>query len=123
MGGMKWARGALLGIVVAVAGCAAKPATVAAPAVATGVSYGTIMSIRPVVMNTGKGADLLSAIGGVPSSDVQNFSRGQEMEIIVQMEGEAKPISVVQGNEMQFRAGDRVLIARDGRTRLRRPGA
>ena len=123
MGGIKWALMVLLGAAMTVAGCAAKPVVVSAPPPAVDVSYATIVSIRPVVMATGKGTDLLSAMGGVPASDVQNFRHGQEMEFILRVEGEAQPVSVVQGNEMQFRAGDRVVIMRDGRTRLRRAGA
>jgi hypothetical protein len=44
------------------------------------------------------------------------------MEFIVLEDGTSQPISVIQGNELQFRLGDRVVLTRDGRTRLRRAG-
>jgi outer membrane lipoprotein SlyB len=81
-----------------------------------------IVSIRPVVVATGRGADLLGAVGGVPAADVQSFSHEQQMEFIVLEDGTSQPISVIQGNELQFRPGDRVVLTRDGRTRLRRAG-
>jgi outer membrane lipoprotein SlyB len=112
------------------------------------VSYGTIVSMRPVVVQgqaTGVGAlggaavggvagsfiggrdprgNILGAvagavIGGVAGNAIENSaSQGNAVEFIIQEDGAPQPISVVQTNEENFRPGERVLLTRGARTRL-----
>ena len=112
------------------------------------VSYGTILSMRGVAVqgqNTGTGAvggavvggvagsfigrndprgNILGAVagavvGGLVGNAVENSANtGTAVEFIIQEDGAAQPISVVQTNEENFRPGERVLLTRGARTRL-----
>lgn len=116
LGRLPWA---LVGVALAVAGCASRPMPTAVAPPVVALSFGTIVSIRPAVVRSTGGADLLGAVGGVGQAAMQRFAREREQEFIVHEDGAVAPISVVQGNEMQLRPGDRVGLTRDGRTRLR----
>jgi outer membrane lipoprotein SlyB len=112
------------------------------------VSYGTIISMRPVVVqgqNTGLGAIGGAAVGGVAGSFIGrsdpranilgavagavvgglagnaiegSASTGNAVEFIIQEDGASQPISVVQTNEDNFQPGQRVMLTRGARTRL-----
>jgi outer membrane lipoprotein SlyB len=82
------------------------------------VSTGTILSMRPVDARSGIDpvrAALLDDGGG---NDDGNRSL---VEFIVRVDNGAV-LSIVQTNEPGFRKGDHVIIVRDGRSRLARPG-
>lgn len=112
------------------------------------VSYGTIISMRPVVVQgqpTGLGAIGGAAVGGVAGSFIGrsdpranilgavagavvgglagnaiegSASTGNAVEFIIQEDGASQPISVVQTNEDNFQPGQRVMLTRGDRTRL-----
>jgi outer membrane lipoprotein SlyB len=112
------------------------------------VSYGTIVSMRPVTVQgrpTGVGtvggavaggvagsfiggrdprANLLGAVGGavvgglVGTAVEQSASTGEAVEFIIQEDGSPSPISVVQTNEENFHPGERVVLTRGARTRI-----
>ncbi len=113
------------------------------------VSYGVIVAMRAVTVqnNTGPGvgtlagvaaggiagsfigggarSNLLGAIGGavlggvVGSAIEGGVSQGQAVEFIIREEN-GQTISVVQTNEEDLRAGDRVIMTRGARTRIGR---
>ena len=113
------------------------------------VSFGTIVSTRPVVVQsqgTGVGALGGAAAGGVAGSFIGNndvrgnilgaiggavigglvgnavegqVGQGQAVEFIIR-EDTGQTISVVQTNEENFQPGERVVITRGARTRLAR---
>jgi outer membrane lipoprotein SlyB len=115
------------------------------------VSYGVIVSMRPVTVkgeSTGVGALGGAAVGGVAGSfigrnDVRGnilgavggaivgglagsaiesqVSTGSAIEFIIR-EDNGQTISVVQTNEDQFRPGDRIVLTRGARTRIARTG-
>ncbi len=117
---------------------------------AANVSYGTIVSMRPVTVqaeNSGVGtiggaalggvagsfigrnnlgANILGAIGGaivggVVGTAVENqVGRGEAVEFIIHEDFAQAPVSVVQTNEDNFQPGERVAITRGARTRLAR---
>ena len=109
----------LLGLVTlaGIAGCApANPPK--APVQPASISAGTILSMRPVGPRGSVEplrAALLADGGG---HDDGNRSL---VEFIVRADDGAT-LSIVQTNEPGFRKGDRVIILRDDRTRLARPG-
>ncbi len=113
------------------------------------VSFGTIVSMRPVAVQgggTGLGAIGGAAAGGVAGSFIGNndvrgnilgaiggaivggvvgsaveggLSQGQAVEFILR-DDSGQTISVVQTNEENFQVGERVIITRGARTRLAR---
>jgi outer membrane lipoprotein SlyB len=109
----------LLGLVTlaGIAGCApANPPK--APVPPATINAGTILSMRPVGPRESVEplrAALLADGGG---HDDGNRSL---MEFIVRVDDGAT-LSIVQANQPGFRNGDRVIILRDDRTRLARPG-
>lgn len=134
--------------------CASTPVTTlssdAQSAHAAGVSYGTIVSMRGVVVqNAPSGAAALgeSATGGVGNSrsDVRGtilsavssavaggmadtvadstMVSGHSVEFIIQEDASATPISVVQSNELNFAPGERIALTHGIRTRIARAGA
>jgi outer membrane lipoprotein SlyB len=116
------------------------------------LSYGTIVSMRPVVVqgqNTGVGTlggaaiggtagsfigrndvrgNILGAVGGAVIGGLVGYaaenalSTGQAVEFIIQEDNAPAPISVVQTNEESFRPGERVVLSRGARTRIARAG-
>jgi outer membrane lipoprotein SlyB len=99
------------------AGCAPanppKPAVQPAP-----VAMGSILSMRAVDPRSGSDpvrAALLAGGSGAGDND------RPLVEFIVRADDGAT-LSIVQTNEPGFRNGDRVIILRDDRTRLARPG-
>ncbi len=110
------------------------------------VSYGTIVSMRPVTLQnrpTGVGAvggavaggvagsmigrgggSVLAAVGGAVLGGVlgnaveSSASTGDAVEFIIQEDNAPQPISVVQTNEDNFRPGERVILSRGARTRI-----
>jgi outer membrane lipoprotein SlyB len=117
------------------------------------VSYGTILSMRPVTVqgpNTGVGTLGGAAVGGVAGSFIggrdpranilgavagaivggvagtvaeRGLSTGNAVEFIIQEDGAPQPISVVQTNEENFAPGERVVLTRGARTRIAHYGA
>jgi hypothetical protein len=90
-----------------------KPAGQPAP-----VAMGTILSMRAV--DSRAGVDPLRAAllaGGSASSD-----GGRSLVEYIVRADDGATLSIVQSNEPGFRGGDRVIILRDDRTRLARPG-
>jgi len=90
----------------------------AAPVVshAAPLSYGTILSMRPVA-----GANLAANFakvlgGGIAASSAA--APASVVEFIVQEDDAAQPISVVQPNDADFRAGARVVLSHGDHTRL-----
>ncbi|MCW3473086.1 outer membrane lipoprotein [Limobrevibacterium gyesilva] len=116
------------------------------------VSYGVIVSMRPVTVQadqTGVGTlggaalgatagsfigrndvrgNILGAvggaiIGGIAGSAVEKgVSTGSAVEFIIR-EDNGQTISVVQTNEDGFRPGERVMLTRGARTRIARTGS
>ncbi len=114
------------------------------------ISYGTIVSMRPVVVQgqqTGVGtlggaavggvagsyiggrdprANILGAIGGAIIGGIAGtaaegaVNKGEAVEFIIQEDNAPNPISVVQTNEDGFRPGERVALTRGARTRIAR---
>ncbi len=111
------------------------------------ISYGTIVSMRPVTVQgqqsgvgtlagAGAGAvagsfiggdrrtNILGALGGavigglVGTAAEKSASTGEAIEFIIQEDNAPQPISVVQTNEENFRPGQRVVLTRGDRTRL-----
>ena len=72
--------------------------------------------MRPVVTPVADGLSWAALLAGSDSSD-----RGASVEFIVRTDGGAI-LSVVQGNESGFHAGDRVVILHGDRARLAWPG-
>ena len=104
---------------IAVAGCA-PPITRAPPAVdtpAASLSAGTILSMRTFTAPAGQEPwrALLLADAGADDG-----GKRQQVEFIVRADDGAT-LSIVQPNESDFRAGDRVIILRGARKRLARP--
>ncbi len=107
-----------------VPGPAASPAEIAP---AAQVSYGTIVSVRPVIASAagpGPGgadprANILVAVG----VGGQGLNTGKEVEFIIQEDGAVQPISVVQTNDGSLAPGQRVVLTRGTRTRIARAGA
>ncbi len=112
------------------------------------VSYGVIVSMRPVTIQGGRtgvgtlggaaaGATAGSFIGGDPRANIlgaiggaiiggiagsaveSGMTTGQAMEFIIR-EDSGQTISVVQTNEEEFRPGERVVLTRGARTRIAR---
>jgi len=112
------------------------------------VSYGVIVSMRPVSIQGGEsgvgtlggaaaGAAAGSFIGGDPRSNIigaiggaiiggiagraveSGVTAGQAMEFIIR-EDSGQTISVVQTNEEDFRPSERVVLTRGARTRIAR---
>jgi hypothetical protein len=104
-------------ILAGVAGCAPvsppKPPAQSAP-----VGAGVILSMRTVDLRSG--IDPVRAALGVDGSGQDDGNRSL-VEFIVRSDDGAT-LSIVQTNQPGFRKGDRVVILRDGRTRLARPG-
>ena len=99
------------------AGCApANPPK--APLQPASISTGTILSMRAV--GPPGAVEPLRAALLAETSGNDGVSRPL-MEIIVCADDGAT-LSIVQTNEPGFRTGDRVVIVRDDRTRLARPG-
>jgi outer membrane lipoprotein SlyB len=114
---------ALLGI----AGCAHAVTSAATPATATSAhsvpaTEGTILSLRAVAVRSDhdplRVALLADASGTATAVSAGN---SQLTEFIVRIDG-GSTISVVQINELGLRAGDRVTVVHNGRTRIARPG-
>ncbi len=82
------------------------------------ISAGTILSMRAV--GPPGALEPLRAALLAESSGNDDVSRPL-MEIIVRTD-DGTTLSIVQTNEPGFRKGDRVIILRDDRTRLARPG-
>ena len=124
------AAAALLAALLGVAACAPRTtdathsgAEIGRPA---NVSFGTIVSMRPVVMqaeNTGAGNDvrgsILGALGGGGVADSQ-AGQGQAVEFIIREDTAPTPLSVVQTNTLGLQPGERVVITRGARTFLAR---
>jgi outer membrane lipoprotein SlyB len=112
------------------------------------VSYGVIVSMRPVtIQGQGAGVGTLggaaaggvagSFIGGDPRANIlgaiggaiigglagtmaeRSATTGEAMEFIIR-EDDGQTISVVQTNEERFQAGERVVLTRGARTRIGR---
>jgi hypothetical protein len=100
-----------------IAGCA--PANLPkAPVQPVSINAGTILSMRAV--GPPGAVEPLRAALLAASSGNDDVSRPL-VEIIVRVDSGAT-LSIVQTNEPGFRTGDRVVIVRDDRTRLARPG-
>jgi len=114
------------------------------------LSYGTIVSMRPVTLQTqptGVGtvggavaggvvgsliggrdprANFIGAIGGAILGGVagnaieKSNSTTQAVEFIIQEDNAPQPISVVQTNEADFHPGERITLTHGARTRLMR---
>jgi len=98
-------------------GCA-PPAPSTPPAASAQAGTGTILSLRAVAPSIEQAplrAALLVEAGG------DRTGSRQFVEFIVRADDGAT-LSIVQENEPDFRAGDRVIILRGGQTRLARPG-
>ncbi|ODU57063.1 MAG: hypothetical protein ABS99_05255 [Acetobacteraceae bacterium SCN 69-10] len=112
------------------------------------VTYGTILSMRPVVVQGSPGgvgtlggaalggvagsfiggdprSNILGAVGGAIVGGIagnaleRGVSQGNAVEFIIR-EDSGQTVSVVQTNEEQFREGDRVALTRGARTRIAR---
>jgi hypothetical protein len=103
--------------VAGIAGCAPTnpPKAVLQPQQA---SAGIILSMRAVVPQAGEGPLRTELLAGGSSHDDGNPAL---VEFIVRTDDGAT-LSIVQTNQPGFRKGDRVIIFRDDRTRLARPG-
>ncbi len=114
----------LAGLLLLLGACA-PTATVptALPAATAGqLSYGTIVSVRPVTVSAsgpGPRADIFGAIG--MAGPGQNGDKA--VEFIIREDGAAQPISVVQTGEDGLVPGQRVILTRGTRTRIARAGA
>jgi outer membrane lipoprotein SlyB len=117
--------------IASIASCtSANPAASTAAALAARpvvVSAGAILSLRTVTAdNTAlpwRSALLTDASAANTANDSGNARGGhmQVVEFIVRTDGGAV-LSVVQANDADFHAGDRVMILRGDATRLARPG-
>jgi outer membrane lipoprotein SlyB len=146
--------GLVLAAVLGLAACAPTNAnstyTSADIGQAAQISYGTIVSARPVTMqgqSTGIGtvggaligsttgallsgrdprARIIGAVGGtivggIVGAVVENAaSTGEAVEFIIQEDNAPQPISVVQTNEDGLRPGERVVLTRGARARIAR---
>ena len=100
-----------------IAGCApAIPPK--APMAPASINEGTILSMRPV--GPRESAEPLRAALLVDGGEHDDGGR-LSVEFIVRADDGAT-LSIVQTNEPGFHKGDRVIILRDDRTRLARPG-
>jgi outer membrane lipoprotein SlyB len=109
----------LLGLMTlaGIAGCApANPPK--APVQPGSINAGTILSMRPVGPRGSAEALRAALLADGGGHDDGNRSL---MEFIVRADDGAT-LSIVQTNEPGFRKGDRVIILRDDRARLARPG-
>ncbi len=91
-------------------GVAAPVASHAAP-----LSYGTILSMRPVV-GANLAANFAHVLGGVQPSAVR--APASAVEFIVQEDDALQPISVVQPNDADLHTGARVVLSHGDHTRL-----
>jgi outer membrane lipoprotein SlyB len=112
---------------LALTGCAHSVTNAAAPATATAhgatTGAGTILSLRAVAARSDRDpwrVALLADAGGAAASPGDGGAVPMT-EFIVRLDG-GSTISVVQTNELGFRAGDRVIVLHDGHTHLARPG-
>jgi outer membrane lipoprotein SlyB len=106
-----------LATLVGVAGCTAgNPAKVVVQP--TPVGAGTILSMRAVIPHADAAPLRAELLGGGGTHDDGDQAL---VEFIVRADDGAT-LSIVQTNEPGFRNGDRVIILRDDRTRLARPG-
>jgi outer membrane lipoprotein SlyB len=85
-------------------------------------SEGTILSMRAVAVR-GDRDSLRVALLADASGAATGVADGSNpmTEFIVRIDG-GSTISVVQANELGFRAGDRVIVLHDGHTHIARPG-
>ena len=111
------------------------------------VSYGVIVSMRPVTIQSQSGVGTLggaaaggvagSFIGGDPRVNIlgaiggaiigglagtavdRSVNTGEAMEFIIR-EDDGQTVSVVQTNEARFQSGERVVLTRGARTRIGR---
>ena len=105
-------------MVVGVAGCAPRAATVLAPAPAQ-AGAGTIVSMRQVVTASASVQPLRVALAG-DSAAVDQADSVPLVEFIVRADDGAT-LSIVQVNDLGLHTGDHVLIRRGQQTRLARP--
>ncbi|MGH7122633.1 MAG: hypothetical protein ACREFP_27185 [Acetobacteraceae bacterium] len=126
-------------IALVLAGCAGKTTT-AVPLSAGGasavthpvdLSYGTILVERPIMIGEGGAApgeagsvgggdiraSILTAIEGQAESGVQETMPGGASEFIVRVD-DGQTISVIQGDALRLRRGERVMIVHGAETRL-----
>jgi hypothetical protein len=103
---------------IALAGCASpKPAEVVAqPAPANGSA--TILSMRTVQRNPA--ATPIRTV--LLAESVGSNDTGEALVEFIVRTDDGAVLSIVQTNESGFRNGDRVVIVRDTRTHLTRPG-
>jgi hypothetical protein len=106
-----------ISVLAATAGCASvNPSKPLVQPAAIGSA--TILSVRAVVAQEAAVPLRAALLAGNSGHD----DRGRApVEIIVRVDGGAV-LSIVQENDAGFHAGDRVVIMRDDRTRLARPG-
>ena len=109
------------GLGLALAGCTA-PAPQASQALplAQGVSYGTIVAIRSDAVGDAR-ATILGAIGNPGLAGTPPI--GNPMEFIIHEDNAPAPISVVQSNDRNFQAGDRIMLTRGPRITIARSGS
>ena len=143
---------ALLGAVLALGACAPRNTNTTYTGADIGrsaeVSYGVIVSMRPVTIQGGQsgvgtfggaaaGATAGSFIGGDPRMRILGaiggaivgglagsaaegaLSTGQAVEFIIR-EDTGQTVSVVQTNEENFRPNERIVLTRGARTRIAR---
>ncbi len=138
-------RSFALAALLAVAACVApQPAAIPQGGVAIGpaapLSYGKIISMRPVITQataTGGGGlagqrdirgNILGAVdngvvGGTGRAVENSRAQGQAFEFIIREDNAADPISVVQSGAGDFHPGERVVLTRGERTSFVHPGA
>ena len=143
---------ALLGAVLALGACAPRNTNTTYTGADIGrsaqVSYGVVVSMRPVTIQSGQsgvgtfggaaaGATAGSFIGGDPRMRILGaiggaivgglagsaaegaLSTGQAVEFIIR-EDTGQTVSVVQTNEENFRPNERIVLTRGARTRIAR---
>jgi outer membrane lipoprotein SlyB len=87
-----------------------------------GVEYGVIASLRPVARPIGgPGASILAAVGMGGAAGAQ-AAVPAETEFVIRAD-DGRTLSVMQPNDQDFHAGERVALSRGARTRIVRLGS
>jgi outer membrane lipoprotein SlyB len=86
----------------------------------TGMEYGVIASLRPVARPIGgPGTSILAAVGMGGAAGAQ-AAVPAETEFVIRSD-DGRTLSVMQSNDQNFHAGERVALSRGARTRVVRP--